>query len=64
MDVNFKYAVDEKVVTPLSDAVGIVSMLGFDEGGKQYYIITNDKGLSDRWWREKLLTKPESKPQV
>jgi len=49
MDVNFKC---------------IVSMLGFDEGGKQYYIITNDKGLSDRWWREKLLTKPESKPQV
>ena len=53
MEVTFKHNLNEKIETPLGDK-GMITMLGVDEGGNQYFITT--PGNSDnRWWSEKQL---------
>jgi hypothetical protein len=46
--IEFKYSVDDRVTTPFGDA-GIIEMLGFDEGGKKYYVRTK---LDGSWFKE------------
>ena len=55
--VEFKYNLDDEVNVPLTDKPGMITMLGFDEGGIQYFVVTADKGLSNKWWKEKQVTK-------
>lgn len=57
MEINYKFDMDDKVKVPLTDAEGMITMLGFDDGGRQYFVITTDKGLNDKWWREDKLSK-------
>ena len=59
-NIEFKHSIDDRVTTPFGD-VGIIEMLGFDEGGKKYYVRTKTGGnwlkeadLKDQ--KEKLLT--------
>lgn len=55
--VEYKYDLDEKVSTPF-DQVGIVTMLGFDEGGNQYYVKTANTGS---WFKESQLSQAVEK---
>lgn len=50
--VEYVYKIDQKVKTPFGD-VGIVSMLGFDDGGNQYFVKTATDG---QWYKEKQLS--------
>ena len=49
--VNFKYDLDDRVRTRLG-ASGIITLLGVDERGPIYYVITDQN--SD-WWKEDQL---------
>lgn len=49
MEVNFKFKIDDRVLTPFG-ANGIICMLGYDDGGVQYYIKA-EKDSS--WFKEK-----------
>jgi len=52
MQVTYKYNIDDVVVTPFGKE-GIVRMLGYDDGGVQYYVNTADGGA---WYKEKVLS--------
>jgi len=54
MDVNFKFNLSDKVKTPVSMDTGIITMLAIDEGGIQYYIVTQ---FTSNWWSESKVTK-------
>ena len=49
--VDYKFTMDQKVTTPF-DETGIISMLGFDEAGNQYYVKTK---ADSKWFKEKEL---------
>ena len=50
--VEFKFTIDQRVTTPFDDE-GIIVMLGFDDGGKCYFV----KSAKDsKWFKEKELT--------
>ena len=49
--IEFKFELDQRVITPFKE-IGIISMLGYDEGGNQYY--TKSKSSSN-WFKEKEL---------
>ena len=51
--VEYKFNIDEKVKTVFGD-IGIVVKLGFDAGGKQYFIKRSD---SSKWFKESELEK-------
>ena len=53
MKVKYKYDIDDVVTTPFG-MTGIVSMLGYDDGGPQYYVKTEKV---DTWFKEKQLEK-------
>jgi len=55
MKVDFKFKLDEKVITVFGDN-GIVSMLGVDDGGIVYYVKASNN--SD-WFKEKNLKRAE-----
>lgn len=48
MELRFLFVLDSRVTTPFG-AKGIVKMLGYDEGGKQYYIKTEK---NSGWFKE------------
>lgn len=50
--VNFKFKIDQRVITSF-DEKGIVTMLGFDDGGQQYYVKTKP---DSQWFKEKELS--------
>lgn len=50
--VVFQYDVDDKVKTPFGDS-GIIQMLGYDDGGVQYYVKT---ASASNWFKESQLT--------
>lgn len=50
--IEFKYNLDDMVTTLFGD-VGIISMLGADEAGKQYYVKTKQ---SAGWFKETQLS--------
>ncbi len=45
---NFSFGLDQKVITPFGDN-GIVEMLGFDDGGRKYYVQT---ATVSNWFKE------------
>jgi len=47
-DIKFKYDLDQLVTTVFGDS-GIISMLGFDEGGQKYFVQTKQDGM---WLKE------------
>ena len=49
--VEFEHEIDEEVITPFGE-VGIVDMLGFDDGGKKYFVKTSNSG---KWFKESAL---------
>ncbi len=51
--VQFKFSLDEKVMTRFG-AVGNVTMLAVDDGGIKYYVETEKK---DSWEKEVNLTR-------
>lgn len=55
MQIEFKFNIDDRVITPFK-AKGIVSMLGVDDGGKVYFVKTEKE--SD-WFKEKDLKSDE-----
>ena len=50
-EVSYRFNVDDRVVTPFGDT-GIITMLGFDDGGNQYYVKTK---LDSQWYKERDL---------
>ena len=52
MTVKFKYGLDDHVITTFNEE-GMISMLGYDEGGPTYHILTKHGGA---WYKEKLLS--------
>jgi len=50
--VSFEFDIDEQVKTPFGD-LGIVSMLGYDDGGPQYFVKTKEGG---NWYKESQLS--------
>ena len=50
-EVEFKYSIDEGIITPFGSS-GIIEMLGFDDGGIKYYVKTSKGGS---WHKEKEL---------
>lgn len=61
--VEFKFDTYARVKTPLTDR-GIVTMLGYQDGITKYYVESADNGVENTWWREALLEKSETKPDV
>jgi len=53
--VDFEFGLNEKVNT-LSGVAGLITVLAFDSGGKQYYVVTEEGGS---WFEESHLTKRE-----
>lgn len=51
--VNFKFDIDEKVVSPVTGETGIVSMCAIDDGRNPIYYIKGSK--DDKWWPERHL---------
>lgn len=51
--VEYKFDMDDAVSTPFGEA-GIVTMLGYDEGGNKYYVQTAN---SAGWFKEGQLTR-------
>ena len=56
MDVTYKFTLDQKVVTQLGDE-GIITMLGFDEGGQRYYVETRN---NSSWLKEAHLNERQA----
>ena len=52
MDVHFKFNMDQRVITPFGEE-GIVSMLGVDNGGNQYWVKAKS---NSQWFKENELT--------
>lgn len=52
MNVTFKFSLDQVVTTPFGEN-GIVSMLGVDEGGNQYFVKTK---AASTWFKESQLS--------
>ena len=50
--VEFKYDIDDPVITPF-DEKGIIKMLGYDDGRQKYYVITKQNAA---WYAEKELS--------
>lgn len=50
--VSFNFILDQMVITPLDEEPGIITMLGFDESGKTYYVRTK---FNDGWFKEESL---------
>jgi hypothetical protein len=44
----FKFDLDERVMTPFGQQ-GIIVMLGFDDGGRKYYVQTS---TNSDWYKE------------
>ncbi len=53
MKIEFKFEIDEKVFTGFGE-IGVVKMLGYDDGGACYFVETKAHGC---WHKEKTLTK-------
>lgn len=51
--IDYKFELDQRVVTPFGDS-GIVTSLGFDDGGNTYYVKT--RAAESNWFKEKELT--------
>jgi hypothetical protein len=51
--ISYKFKLDEEVVTFFNDK-GVITMLGFDDGGIQYYVKT---AKDSQWYKEKHLFK-------
>lgn len=45
---DFEFDLDQKVVTPFGDD-GLIEMLGFDDGGRKYYVQT---ATNSNWFKE------------
>lgn len=54
MKLEFEFELDQSVTTIFGEK-GIIMMLGFDEGGKQYYVKTK---TNSQWFKEKELKQP------
>jgi len=52
--VEYKFDIDEVVIVTHTGEKGVVSMLGFDDGGVQYFVKLKD---NNQWWKEKQLKK-------
>jgi hypothetical protein len=52
MNVTFKFTLDQKVTTPFGD-LGVISMLGVDDGGNQYHVKT---ATGSNWFKESQIT--------
>ena len=52
--VEFEIDLDETVKVLPTKEQGVVSMLGFDDGGVQYYVKAKD---SSNWWKAKQVQK-------
>ena len=52
MDIVFVFKLDQAVTTPFG-AKGIITMLGFDDGGNKYYVATETGG---NWFKESQIT--------
>lgn len=48
VELKFEHGIDKRVLTPFGEE-GIVTMLGFDDGGKHYYVKTK---LTSSWYKE------------
>ena len=53
IEIKFRFELYQAVVTPLSN--GIITMLGVDDGGNQYFVNNSEQGVADRWWPESQL---------
>lgn len=53
--VKFAFTLDQKVITPFGDE-GIVSMLGYDDGGRQYHVKTRETAC---WFKQTELKPAE-----
>ena len=53
-EVSFKFDLFENVESPLTTG-GVITMLGVDEGGNQYFVVSSQQGVVDRWWPESQL---------
>lgn len=51
MKVNFRWDVYENVITPFGEK-GFISMCGYNDSGKQYYVKTKD---NENWYHEMQL---------
>lgn len=54
--VEFVFDLDEKVEVIATGEVGIVTMLGVDDGGIKYFVQSTSDG---KWWAERLLRIPK-----
>jgi len=50
-NVEYKFDLDQPVVTPFGDD-GMITMLGFDDGGPTYFVRTKE---NPGWFKEKHL---------
>ena len=50
--LEFKFDIDQEVVTPFGDK-GLITMLGFDEGGNKVFVQTATDGA---WFKEKQIS--------
>lgn len=57
MQVEFKFNLDQRVITPFGEE-GIVTMLGVDDGGNKYYVQTKSEA---QWHKEKEVTNDYSR---
>jgi hypothetical protein len=57
MTVEFKFNVDQRVRVPFFGAMGIISMLGYDDNGIVYYVKIQGGG---NWFKEKDIEPYES----
>jgi len=53
--IEYAFSLDQMVITPFGE-IGLVAMLGYDDGGKQYYVKTKE---NDTWYKESQLKKSE-----
>jgi hypothetical protein len=50
---EFKFDIDEKVVSPVTGETGIVSMCAIDDGRNPMYFVKSKDG--EKWWPERHL---------
>jgi len=63
MEIKFKYEEYTRVNTPLVD-MGIITMLGYQDGIVKYYVENNVDGATNCWWPEDKISPIETKPDV